>query len=120
MSWEFQFKVICVMKVTIRNYQELDREECRFLWRQPVEWHHEIHNDSQIGGKNPESYFDQHLSCGGNQRLWVALYDNKIVGLIGLVVKDDEAEIEPVVVSKDYRSKSIGKQLVKKGNCRST
>jgi ribosomal protein S18 acetylase RimI-like enzyme len=102
------------MKVTIRNYQEADREQCRSLWRQLVEWHREIYHDPKIGGEHPECYFDKHLSLVGNQRLWVALYGSKIVGLVGLVVKGDEAEIEPVVVNKDYRCKSIGKQLVER------
>ena len=35
-----------------------------------------------------------------------------MVGLIGLVVKGEEAEIEPLVVSKAYRRKGIGTKLV--------
>ena len=46
--------------------------------------------------------------------MWVALNDSKLVGLIGLIVKGNEAEIEPVVVDKEYRRKSVGKQLVER------
>lgn len=102
------------MKVTIRNYKEADREDCRSLWRQLVEWHREIYQDPKIGGEKPESYFDKHLSLVGSQRLWVALYRSKIIGMVGLIVKDNDAEIEPIVVSKEYRCKSVGKQLVER------
>ncbi len=102
------------MKVVIRNYQEGDREECRSLWRELVEWHREIYQDPKIGGENPKSYFDRHLTLVGSQRLWVALSRSKVIGMVGLIVKDDEAEIEPVIVSKDYRYKSVGKQLIER------
>ncbi len=102
------------MNVMIRNYRDTDREQCRSLWRELVEWHREIYQDSKIGGEHPEDYFDQHLSVVGSNRLWVASYDSKIVGLIGLIVKGNDAEIEPLIVSKDYRHKKIGKQLVEK------
>ena len=35
-----------------------------------------------------------------------------MVGLVGLIVEGNEAEIEPLIVSKTYRSKGIGKQLI--------
>ncbi len=102
------------MNVVIRNYRDTDREQCRSLWRELVEWHREIYQDSKIGGADPEDYFDKHLALVGSNRLWVASYNSEIVGLIGLIVKDNDAEIEPLIVSKDYRHKKIGEQLVEK------
>ena len=57
------------MITTIRNYQEHDREQCRGLWRELVEWHREIYGNSSIGGDHPEDYFDKHLSLVGKENL---------------------------------------------------
>jgi GNAT superfamily N-acetyltransferase len=100
------------MIITLRSYQESDRERCRGLWRELVEWHRKIYSNPLIGGDRPEDYFDKHLSLVGKQSLWVAEFDSKIVGFIGLVFKENEAEIEPIVVAKGYRHKGIGRQLV--------
>jgi ribosomal protein S18 acetylase RimI-like enzyme len=96
----------------IRHYREDDREHCRSLWRDLTEWHREIYQDPTIGGEHPEDYFDKHLSKVGPDRLWVAVYDSKVVGLVGLIVEGNEAEIEPLIVSKAYRSKGIGRGLI--------
>lgn len=38
----------------------------------------------------------------------------RVVGLIGLIFREDEAEIEPVVVSEVFRRKGIGRRLVER------
>jgi len=96
----------------IRKYQREDKEHCRALWRELTEWHREIYQDPTIGGEHPENYFDKHLAEVGPGRLWVAVHDSRVVGLVGLIVKGNEAEIEPLIVSKAYRRKGIGKQLI--------
>lgn len=97
----------------IRKYQPEDREQCRILWKELTEWHREIYGDPNIGGEHPEDYFDKHLAEVGPERLWVAVCDSKVVGLGGLIVKDKEAEIEPLIVSKAYRRKGIGMLLTR-------
>jgi GNAT superfamily N-acetyltransferase len=96
----------------IRKFQDDDTEECRGLWRELTEWHRKIYQDPNIGGEHPEHQFDEHLSKVGSERLWVAAYDSKVVGLVGLVVEDEEAEIEPLIVSENYRGKGIGKKIL--------
>jgi ribosomal protein S18 acetylase RimI-like enzyme len=96
----------------IRKYQPDDREQCRTLWRELTEWHCEIYGDPTIGGEHPEDYFDKHLAEVGPDQLWVAVYNSHVVGLIGLIIKGSEAEIEPLIVSKTYRCKGIGEKLV--------
>ena len=49
----------------------------------------------------------------GADRLWVAVLDSKVVGLTGLLLNENEAEIEPLIVSQPYRNEGIGKRLVK-------
>ena len=97
---------------TIRQYNSQDREQCRSLWKELTEWHREIYEAPTIGGQRPEDYFDKHLNKVGSDNLWVAADDSGIVGLTGLIPSEREAEIEPLIVSKAYRRKGIGKQLI--------
>ena len=67
-----------------------------------------------IGGSRSEECFDEHLAKVGADHLWVATINSKVVGLIGLIVNEKEAEIEPIIVSKPYRNKGVGRRLVKR------
>ena len=98
--------------ITIRKYKPQDREHCRGLWRELTEWHREIYDDPTIGGENPEDYFDKHLVRVGADNLWVAVDGSNVVGLVGLMVVNDETEIEPLIVSKAHRGKGAGKSLI--------
>jgi len=100
------------LSFTIRKYQDNDKEECRALWRELTQRHREIYQDPTIGGEHPEDGFDKHLAEAGSNQLWVAVHDSKVVGLVGLILKGDETEIEPLIVSKTHRRKGIGKQLI--------
>jgi N-acetylglutamate synthase-like GNAT family acetyltransferase len=42
----------------------------------------------------------------------VAELDGQVVGLAGLLVRGDEGQVEPVVVSANHRSHGIGRALV--------
>lgn len=77
----------------IRRYQPEDRAQCRALWRELTEWHRNIYQDPTIGGATPEDHFDEHLAKVGTDRLWVAVCDSRVVGLIGLIIEGNEAEI---------------------------
>ena len=96
----------------IRKYKEADREQCGSLWRELAEWHREIYQDLTIGGEHPEDFFDKHLTKVGPNRLWVAVHNSLVAGLVGLIVEGNEAEIEPLIVSNAYRGKGLGRKLV--------
>ncbi len=100
--------------IKIRKYRDHDLVACRALWLELTEWHREIYEDPKIGGDQPGLYFDKHLATVGTNRLWVAKYESKVVGLVGLETRDDELFVEPLVVAADYRGKGIGSQLLKK------
>jgi len=100
------------LSFVIRKYQDQDKDQCRGLWRELTEWHREIYQDPNIGGEHPEDHFDKHLAEVGPDQLWVAVYDSKAVGLVGLMLKGEETEIEPLIVSKPYRNKGIGTKLI--------
>jgi N-acetylglutamate synthase-like GNAT family acetyltransferase len=47
----------------------------------------------------------------GAGNIWLALMNDEIVGMIGLM-GEDEVEIEPIIVKPDHRNKGIGKMLL--------
>lgn len=100
--------------VTVRNFQNRDLSECRGLWRELVEWHREIYSDDSIGGQDVELAFDRHLAKIGSKKIWVAIMNDAVIGLIGLQFDGEEASIEPVIVGKKYRGKRVGKLLIEK------
>jgi N-acetylglutamate synthase-like GNAT family acetyltransferase len=100
--------------VSVRNYRETDLNQCRGLWRELVEWHRKIYCDASIGGEEPELFFDKHLAKVGANQIWVAVTEDGVVGFIGLEIENEEAKIEPVIVSETYREKGVGRMLVEK------
>jgi GNAT superfamily N-acetyltransferase len=100
--------------IIIREYQTRDHQECRALWGELTEWHREIYQDATIGGQHPEDYFDKHLAAVGPNQLWVAVHGLRVVGLVGLIFGADEAEMEPLIVSRAYRGKGIGTRLIER------
>lgn len=76
-----------------------------------TEWHREIYQDKTIGGEHPEDRFDKHLATVGPNQIWVAVRGSQVLGLVGLILRGDEAEIEPIIVSKAHRGVGIGSQL---------
>ena len=101
-------------QLIIRNYEVQDLEACRTLWRQLTEWHREIYQDQTIGGDHPEAYFDQHLSAVGPDHIWVAVLEGRVVGIAGLVIRGEEAEVEPIIVALGFRGKGFGRSMLAK------
>ncbi|MGD0644972.1 MAG: GNAT family N-acetyltransferase [Candidatus Bathyarchaeia archaeon] len=98
--------------VFIRKFQPSDLDACRSLWRELVEWHRTLYGDKTIGGEHPETYFDKHLSRVGEKQLWVAVLGSKVVGFTGLISRENEGEIEPLIVTQGHRHKGIGTKLI--------
>jgi GNAT superfamily N-acetyltransferase len=97
---------------TIREYTEADLEGCRDLWRDLTQRHRDIYEDPTIGGDDPGPYFDEHyLPDDKPVKLWVAELDGALVGLCGLLLKDGEGELEPIIVKDGERNAGIGAQL---------
>ncbi|MFX1476104.1 MAG: GNAT family N-acetyltransferase [Promethearchaeota archaeon] len=101
-----------MIEAKIRQYEECDRAQCRRLWRELTEWHREIYREPTIGGETPEDAFDEHLAKVGPNNLWVAVHESRIIGLVGMIAEEKEAEVEPVIVSAAYRGRGIGQQLI--------
>lgn len=104
---------------SIRHYESSDHDVCRNrLWLQLTERHREIYDAPDIGGVDPGEHFDKHLARVGADRLWVAVVNGNVAGLTGLIIGDDEtdiepvSEIEPLVVDEKYRGQGIGSALI--------
>lgn len=100
------------MSITVRCYEEPDLERCRSLWTEMVQRHRDIFEDENIGGDDPGREFDQHLAKVSAARVWVAISDDEIVGLVSLIVEGEQAEVEPIVVASRARNKGIGQTLL--------
>lgn len=98
--------------LTIRAYDPADLEACRALWAELTEHHRAIYNDPAVGGESPGLYFDGHLAQVGPGRVWVAEQAGELVGLVSLIVEDQEAEVEPLVVAAAQRDRGIGRLLL--------
>jgi len=103
----------------IRQYEESDFNSCRHrLWVQLTERHREIYDAPHIGGDDPGKHFETHLEAVGPERLWVAELDGEVVGLTGLIVGDQDtdiepvSEIEPLVVDDRFRGQGVGSALI--------
>jgi GNAT superfamily N-acetyltransferase len=98
--------------VTVRRFEERDSGPCRALWAELTRWHRALYDDPSIGGDDPGSGFDGYLEEFGDARLWVAEHSTSVVGFTGLIMRGNQAEVEPVVVAADARGQGIGRTLV--------
>jgi GNAT superfamily N-acetyltransferase len=98
---------------TIRAYEPGDREACRGLWAELTQTHRDLYDDPTFGGDEPGLAFDEHLAHVGADRTWVAEVDSTVVGLAGLLVEDEHAELEPIVVAAAARGTGVGRALAK-------
>jgi GNAT superfamily N-acetyltransferase len=96
----------------IRNYKPIDLDVCRSLWAEMVQQHRDIYEDQSIGGDNPGLEFDKHLESVSSDRIWLAETEGEVIGFTSLIVKDQEAEIEPIIVSEKHRGKGAGEGLI--------
>lgn len=97
----------------IREYAASDLPVCRDLWRALTQRHRDIYRDPSIGGADSGPEFDAHLSHPRLAKLWVADLEGELVGLCGLLVEHDQAELEPIVVHPSHRDRGIGALLAK-------
>lgn len=103
-----------VAEFHVRSYQAEDRDACRTLWAELTERHRELYGDPTIGGDDPGRHFDEHLERVGAGCIWVAESKGEVLGFIGLILRDQEGEIEPAIVGAGHRGKGIGRALLER------
>jgi GNAT superfamily N-acetyltransferase len=97
----------------VREYAPADLDACRDLWRALTQRHRDIYGDPTIGGVDPGVEFDRHLAHPRLAKIWVAAVDGEVVGLCGLLVENDESELEPIVVRPSHRNRGVGARLAR-------
>ena len=105
--------MVMSMNIKIRKYRPSDIIACRSLWAELTQKHRDIYGDQTIGGDNPGNNFDLYLKKDNLHGPWVATIDGQVIGLTGLLVDGEEADVEPAVVSPPFRNQGIGTALVK-------
>ena len=100
------------MSLGIREYRTNNYEAARQLWVELTEHHRRIYGDRSIGGDDPGAGFDDYLALSARTQSWVADWQGTVVGLTGLLDHGVSAEIEPVVVSEEFRQRGIGRALI--------
>ena len=102
------------MKVSIREYQDRDLESCKQLWHELTQRHRDIYFDPSIGGDHPDLAFEKYLKKTNVAGLWLVEQDMLVLGMAGLLMEGDEAEIEPIVIRSGSRSKGLGTLLIER------
>ena len=98
--------------IQIRPFESRDEDACRVLWRDLTQHHRDIYNDQTIGGADPGTGFDSYREDPKLDASWVAIADDAVVGLTGLLRDGTEGEVEPVVVAPSHRRRGIGRLLL--------
>ena len=102
------------MNILIREYRDQDFDNCRELWCELTQRHRDIYFDQSIGGNDPGAAFDEYLKKTDLAGIWVAEQESLVVGMAGLLIDGNEAEIEPIVVRSDHRSRGVGGLLLER------
>lgn len=95
-----------------RPYEQRDYKACRALWVELTEHHREIYDDPTIGAPDPGAALDPYLAALGDGELWVAEHDGHVIAMAGLLDHGEEGEVEPIVVTREWRSTGVGSQLL--------
>jgi len=102
------------MDTKVRLYRPTDYEICRALWVELTQRHRDIYGDDSIGSPDPGQAFDTYLTAPDRHATWVAEVDGQVVGMAGIIRhSDEEADVEPVVVTTACRSQGVGSLLVR-------
>lgn len=105
--------------VIIRNYvKDSDLLGCALLMRELTDWHNEMFERPAKTWGPLESDYDRDLDTLDPSLFWVAVHGSRVVGLVGLLIKTNpkqiEAEVEPIIVAREFRGKGIGERLLQK------
>jgi len=102
MSSQIEFK--------LREFSSIDLEECVSLYRQMVDHHREVYEDSTIP-YNDEYIIKKLQRTDDNYIKMVAEKDKRIIGLLTIDIKGRTCELDEILVEKSMRGKGIGTAL---------
>ena len=87
----------------VRDYRAEDEAAVRGLFDELVEAHRAFYPDGDVG---------TNFELEG--RIFVAEDEGRLVGYAGMIRHPRSAELEPIVVSQDYRGRGVGRALVER------
>lgn len=97
----------------IRAYRPNDHGAGRRLWVELAEHHRGLYDNPGFGGLDPGATFEDYLTRLDLSGLWVADHpDDGVVGLVGLIMRGQAGEVQPVVVAGRRRHQGIGQALL--------
>jgi GNAT superfamily N-acetyltransferase len=102
------------VEAVVRAYGDSDYFACRSLWVELTEHHRRIYEDPTIGGEDPGSGFNRYLETPERVGSWVAVIDERVVGMTGLFDHGESGEVEPVVVTEQARGAGLGRLLLQR------
>ena len=76
--------------------------------------HRDIYFDPSIGGDDPGAAFEEYLKKTDLAGLWVVVGESHILGMAGLLMDGNEAEVEPIIIHSGHRSQGIGNLLLER------
>ncbi len=90
--------------------------------RELTDWHNEMLERPPKRWGPLESDYDRDLDTVDPSLFWVAVHGSRVIGLVGLLLtgevnanpKQIEAEVEPIVITREFRGKGIGERLLGK------
>jgi len=94
----------------LREFSISDLEECVVFYRQMVDHHREIYEDSSIP-YNDDELRKKLQRTDHNYIKIVAEKDKRIMGLLTIDIKGRTCELDEILVGKDMRGKGVGKAL---------
>jgi len=94
----------------LREFSVNDLEECVVFYRQMVDYHREIYEDSAIP-YNDEELRKKLQRTDDNYVKIVAEKEKRIVGLLTIDIKGRTCELDEILIDKDMRGKGIGTAL---------
>lgn len=97
----------------VRSFRPLDHGDCRDLWAELVDEDRRLYDDPNIGGRDPGAGFEHYMARLELSGMWVADHaEAGVIGFVGLILHGRDGEVEPVVVSRQYRGAGVGRALL--------
>lgn len=86
--------------------------------RELTDWHNEMFQRPPRTWGPLESDYDRDLDTLDPSLFWVAVHGSRVIGLVGLLIKTSpkqtEAEVEPIIVTREFRGRGVGERLLEK------
>ncbi|HEX5740021.1 MAG TPA: GNAT family N-acetyltransferase [Pilimelia sp.] len=105
------------LAVSVRPYRPTDHREGRHLWAELAEQRlrqYPARDDGERGETARGAGFEEYLARIDLAGVWVAEEEREgVIGLAGLVLRDDVGEIWPIVVTERLRCRGVGTSLVR-------